>query len=47
VARRYGVEVVGRAPQVRSRFYAISAQRRVTHPAVKAIQEAARSALFH
>lgn len=46
VARRYGVEVVGRAPHVRERFYAISAQRRLTHPAVKAIQQAARSALF-
>jgi LysR family transcriptional activator of nhaA len=46
VSRRYGVQVVGRVPKIRERFYAISAQRRLTHPAVLAIQRAARSALF-
>jgi len=46
VCRRYGVSVVGRAPQVRERFYAISAERRVKHPAVLAVTSNARTDLF-
>jgi LysR family transcriptional regulator, transcriptional activator of nhaA len=43
---RHGVEVVGRLPAVRERFYAISVDRRLRHPAVVAITEEARAELF-
>ena len=46
VRRQYGVRVVGRIPEVRERFYAISVQRRLTHPAVVAISQAARKDVF-
>jgi LysR family transcriptional activator of nhaA len=34
---RYGVTILGHLPECRQQFYAISAERRVTHPAVLAI----------
>ena len=37
---------IGRIEQVRERFYAISVERRLKHPAVVAISEAAREKLF-
>lgn len=40
------VEVVARLKDVRERFYAITVERRIVHPAVRAITEAARSDLF-
>ena len=43
---QYGVRVVGRIPEVRERFYAISPERRIRHPAVVAITEAAHDRLF-
>lgn len=46
VVRQYRVEIVGRAEAVRERFYAISVERRLKHPAVVAISEAARNHLF-
>jgi LysR family transcriptional activator of nhaA len=46
VRRQYGVGLVGRADGVRERFYAISAERRLRHPAVVAISQAAREELF-
>lgn len=46
VARQYEVEPIGATNEVIERFYAISAERRVRHPAVVAICEAARSELF-
>lgn len=46
VKSQYGVEVVGRTDEVTERFYAISAERRVKHPAVVAIAESARRHLF-
>lgn len=46
VLQKYGVEVIGRTQEVRERFYAISAERRIKHPAVSVITEAARSELF-
>jgi len=46
VLARYGVELIGRTDEVRERFYAISAERRIKHPAVAAITAAARDALF-
>ena len=46
VKRQYGVSVIGRTTEVTERFYAISVERRITHPAVREITEAARSKLF-
>lgn len=46
VCRQYHVEIVGRLESVRERFYAISAERRVKHPAVIAICEQAAQVLF-
>ncbi len=46
VQRQYGVSVVGRLESVRERFYAISVERKLRHPAVVAISEAARNRLF-
>jgi LysR family transcriptional activator of nhaA len=46
VQRQYDVMVVGRVEKVRERFYAVSAERRLKHPAVIAITESARRELF-
>jgi LysR family transcriptional activator of nhaA len=46
VTRQYQVRVVGRTGDIRERYYAISAERRLKHPAVVAMTEAARSTLF-
>lgn len=46
VRRQLRVEVVGRTEDMRERFYAISIERRIKHPAVSAIAEAARRSLF-
>jgi LysR family transcriptional activator of nhaA len=46
VKEQYGVQVVGRLPTVRERFYAITVERRLKHPAVVAISKAARQELF-
>ena len=43
---QYHVQPVGRLDAVRERFYAISVERRLKHPAVKAITEAAQNTLF-
>ena len=43
---QFGVKVVGRVDAVKARFYALSAERKLKHPAVLAIREAARSELF-
>jgi len=46
VQKQYGVQIVGRVEAVRERFYAISHERRLKHPAVVAVCEAAREKLF-
>lgn len=46
VLNKYGVAVIGRTEEVKERYYAISAERRIKHPAVSAITETARSTLF-
>lgn len=46
VLEKYGVKVIARVDDVRERFYAISTERRIKHPAVSAITEAARTKLF-
>jgi LysR family transcriptional regulator, transcriptional activator of nhaA len=42
----YGLRVIGAVPEMRERFYAISVERRIKHPAVVAISDAARAVLF-
>lgn len=46
ICERYRVRVVGRAREVRQRFYAISVERKIGHPAVAAICEVARRHIF-
>lgn len=46
VSRQYGLKLVGRLPNITERFYAISVERRLKHPAVVAICNAARTELF-
>ncbi|UCF33019.1 MAG: transcriptional activator NhaR [Phycisphaerales bacterium] len=46
IRRQYSVELVGRIEAVRESFYAISVERRITHPGVRAITQAARKELF-
>jgi len=46
IRAQYGVQVVGRSEDVREVFYAITVERRLRHPAVVAVAEAARDALF-
>ena len=46
ICAQYAVKVVGPLEGVTERFYAISAERRLTHPAVRAITETARGELF-
>ena len=43
---KYNVDVVGRSDAVRERFYAISFERIIRHPAVTAIADAALQSLF-
>jgi LysR family transcriptional activator of nhaA len=45
VVRQFGVAAVGRLDAVRERYYAISVERRLKHPAVVAISEAANEML--
>jgi LysR family transcriptional regulator, transcriptional activator of nhaA len=45
IESQYGVRVVGRAPDVKERFYAISAERKIKNPIVGAITAAARRTL--
>jgi len=44
--RHYKVRLVGRVESIRERFYAISVERKLKHPAVVAITAAAREKLF-
>jgi LysR family transcriptional activator of nhaA len=46
VRKQYGVEVIGTTEEITEGFYAISVERRLSHPAVVAISEAARQELF-
>ena len=47
IARQYGVMVIGRSDELVEEFYAISVERRITHPCVAAITDTARGRLFH
>jgi LysR family transcriptional activator of nhaA len=46
ITAQFDVVVVGRADDLATRFYAISTERRIRHPAVVAITESARNDLF-
>jgi len=46
VLDKYGVVVIGRTEEVTERYYVISAERRIKHPAIAIITETARSSLF-
>ena len=46
IMQQHHVEVVGRLPNLKQQFYAISAERRIQHPAVTAIARAARTRVF-
>jgi LysR family transcriptional activator of nhaA len=46
VVRQFDVAVIGRTDEIENCFYAITVERRLRHPAVVAIAEAARSNLF-
>lgn len=46
VALQYQVTAIGRVDEVKERFYAISAERRILHPVASTILETARESLF-
>lgn len=46
VCQNFNVEVIGHISDIKQKFYAISAERKVKHPAVSAICDNARNALF-
>lgn len=46
VCKQYSVKVVGRLPEIVERFYAISIEKRLKHPAVVKISDFARKNLF-
>lgn len=46
IEKQYGVRALGATPEVVEEFFAISVERRITHPCVTAITEAARNELF-
>jgi len=46
VIKQYDVTAIGRTEEVKERFYAISVERRLRHPAVVAVAESARNELF-
>lgn len=46
ITRRFGVELLGQTSEIRERYFAITVERHVRHPAVLAVSEAAHTALF-
>lgn len=46
VCRQYRVRAIGHIEEIKERFYAISVERRLKHPAVIKISDAARTTLF-
>lgn len=46
VERQYQVKAIGRVDGVKERFYAISIERRITHPVVSLLLDTARESLF-
>ena len=46
IRRQFTLQVLGRVETIREKYYAISTERKLKHPAVIAISEAARKQLF-
>lgn len=46
ITAQFGVREIGRLGELRARFYAITTERRIKHPAVAALSTAARNDLF-
>jgi LysR family transcriptional activator of nhaA len=46
VCQSFDVEIIGQTDQVKNKFYAISAERKVSHPAIEAICNTARTCIF-
>ena len=46
VTAHYKVVSLGETDEIRERFFMISAERRLAHPAARAVSEHARSGLF-
>ncbi|MFQ5353194.1 MAG: hypothetical protein ACE5D3_09015 [Candidatus Binatia bacterium] len=46
IIRQYRVKRIGSTPEIKTSFYAISVERRIKHPAVLAISEAAQADLL-
>ena len=46
VESQYQVTAIGRVEEVKAHFYAISVERRVTHPVVSTLVTVARESLF-
>ena len=46
VEEQYQVKAIGKVPNVRERLYAVTVERRIKHPAVVAICEAAKAVVF-
>lgn len=47
VTSKYGVAVIGRTDEIVEHYYLISPERRIKHPAVSVVTEAARTQLFN
>jgi len=45
ISAQYGVVLIGTIPSLREQVYAITTERRISHPATQAIREAARETL--
>ena len=43
VVTQYGVRIIGKTDKVKEQFYAISVERKISHPAIAAINETARA----
>ena len=46
IVEQFGVQVIGRSDELVEEFFAVSVERRITHPCVVAITDAARGELF-
>jgi LysR family transcriptional activator of nhaA len=46
VCQNFGVQIIGQTDDVKHRFHAISAERKVSHPDVLAIYKTARICIF-
>lgn len=47
IVRQYQVEIIGRTDEVKEQFFAISAERKIKHPAVVAVRDTAHQKVFN